>query len=325
MRICFKFLILLISIVISACSSSQVFTPLNVSSSDIEIKDIPFAIKKTGFDFAVLHSNYYISNDEIKKINHNLDFVCKNEKHIIASNEKSTFLLMNGSKKNISNNIAISCTIKNNTLAILYDNNRFILQDMESMKVLFSLKEDEISMINTNTPSPIITNHIVLAPTLSGKLLIIDFATFKILNNVSIDFESFNNISFLEIINDDLIVATKNTIMTMANNYQDTIKKTSNFMKIINDKLYVLSENGYIFILDKNLKQIKSHKFKFANLMGFIYDDKYIYILEKQGFIIKSDLNLEKITTFKIDIDTDDKVYFGNKKIYFNSHYFQPN
>ena len=136
------------------------------------------------------------------------------------------------------------------------------------------------------------------------------------------DFDNFSNISLLEKIDNNVLIATNNSVTLIAPNYQDSIKIKNNFTKLIKDKLYILAEDGHIYIYDKNLRKLDDKKFPFSTLMGFVHKGDNLFILEENGFLIKTDLLLQKQEIFNISFDKEDKIYFGDSKIYFSDSYF---
>lgn len=320
----FSFFFFLLAFFVS-CSSSNIYVPKNLSGDISNFIKLDSNIKYSNSYIATLDNSKYIYAGEISKetIKANYNLLCKKDKLKIISNNENTIFL-NMKKENIlSEQRAISCSIDDGIMAILYADNSFIIQDY-NQKILFSNKEEEASLIYSDTSPAIIKKNIVFMPSLNGALFIIDRKNYKS-RTFSSDFNKFSNISFLQVLNNNIIIATKNNISLLAPSYQDNIKKKNNFIKIIDGNIYVLATNGFVYIYDKNLKELANKKFKFSNLLGLVSTGKYIYILEKSGYLIKTDLFLEKQEVFNISFDKDKKIFFGEDKIFFENFYFAIN
>ena len=307
---------------LASCSSIAKFEPKNINGDIDGLLNLPSPMKRINSNTALLENNYYIYKDNISKkpIRSNYDFVCGNDEYKIITQFQKTILLFD-EEKIINKKRAISCSIKDSFLAIVFDDNSFYLRDLDLDEILFKHSKKEVKTIWNNTPPPIIDDNIVVFPSLNGKVILVDRASYKE-QTIDIDFNDFSNISLMEKIDNSIIIATNNTIVLLASNYQDNIDIKNNFVKIIKDKLYVLAENGYIYIYDKQLKELTKKKFPFSTLIGFAYNDKSIFILEENGFLIKTNLLLDEKEIFNISFDKEDKVYFGDSKIYFKNSYF---
>jgi hypothetical protein len=315
-------LLLFFILFLASCSSVAKFEPKKINGDIDNLSQLSYSIKNINSSSALLENSFYIYKDTIykKSIKKDYGFVCQNNEYKVITKFKNT-VLISTKETIIEKKRAISCSIKNDLLAILFDDNSFYIKDLELDKILFKDSKTKTQTIWNNTASPIIADSFIVFPSLDGKIIIVDLVSYQN-QTIDIDFNTFANISLLKKINNNILVATNNNIALIALNYQDNIKIKNNFTKFIKGKLYILAKNGYIYIYDKNLKELAKKKFPFSTLMGLVNTDKNIFILEENGFLIKTDLLLNKKEIFNISFDKKDKIYFGDSKIYFKDSYF---
>ncbi len=318
----YKFIVLVLSLFLASCSSIAKFEPENINGDIDNLLDLSHPIENINSSSALLENSSYIYKDNISKeaIKNNYNFVCKNDGYKIITKFQSS-IVVSDEEMILDKKRAISCAIKDDLLAVLFDDNSFYLKDLSLNKILFKDSQNEAKTIYNNTASPIIDDSFIIFPSLNGKIILVDRTSYNS-NIIDVDFNDFSNISLLKKIDNNVLIATNNSITLIAPNYQDSIKIKNNFTRLIKDKLYVLAQDGHIYIYDKNLKKLADKKFPFATLMGFVHKNENIFILEENGFLIKTNLLLQEKKIFNISFDKEDKIYFGDSKIYFPTSYF---
>ena len=319
---------LLISLLfITGCSSKQYFEPENDDGyypkrfSDISSEIIDFnADGATLGDFRLL-SKDGITNNIIKK---GFRFLNNCDGIIIATDNNSTLLLNNKTtieEFNFDKNI-ISATVKDNLVALGLIDNSILLYNKETKQTYFKEYLSESLVNDIKIANPIFLDSVILYPTLDGKVVVVDIDKKSVIKTINIDPKSdINNIIFLSSIDDTLIAATPTKLFS----FVDGNIKIKNFdirNVIINEKnIYISTLDGQIIKFDKELKILKSKKFKFAKFHA-LGAASYIYALEENDYLItlNSDLNDVRIYNFSFDQDEKsiilgDKLYIGDQSI----------
>jgi len=225
-------------------------------------------------------------------------------------------------------NLIVTATKKDELVAILFGDNHFELYNLEKGKTIFSKKFEPILALRKFVAKPYFYKELLLIPTLDGKLTIFDLKTSKIVRSVVVsDKDYFNNIIYLNVKNDSLIVASRDKVMVVAPQFQNM--KSYNIKHILVDDsgIYIFTIEGDVKKLNFQLKELKTKQFKYANIIFPIFYHNRIYFLSRgdKSFLISIDKNLTdtKITPLKVYVE-DDKCY-KDMSIYLKTDVFAVN
>ena len=184
-----KFLIgTLLLFLISGCGSKYYFEPKDeevkdsVAYSDSLPSDIIFITR----DGATLANGQFITKySQIPEatLPKNGRYLGESEKYYLATTNNKELLLID--KETHSQNIIalegnpISVALDNNLAAIIFDNNSFVLYDLQLGKAMYKQESTPAPTNNTLIASPYFLSDIAIIPTLDGKLVIVDRNNFK--------------------------------------------------------------------------------------------------------------------------------------------------
>jgi len=233
--------------------------------------------------------------------------------------------------KNITfNKLIVTANKKNNLVAILFGDNHFELYDLTQNKTISTLKFDPFLALRKFVAKPYFYKSLLLIPTLDGKMVIYDLNENKMIRSVVVSQKDyFNNIIYLGVKDDNLIVASRDNLIVIAPNM--VMNKKYNIKHIlVDDYIYVFTIEGRIIKLDFNLKVIKEKEFKYANILAPMIYNNNIYFISRgdKGFLIKIDKSLktEKIIPLKIMIkDEYNPFYDKEKEVFLKTNIFSNN
>jgi len=85
---------------------------------------------------------------------------------------------------------------------------------------------------------------------------------------------------------------------------------------VYDDKtIYIATKDGRVLSLTPDLREIAKLKFPFAHFLGMIMHNDKLFILEKEGYLIVVDKDLKKYSIHEVDVD-DGYVFVGDTKFY---------
>ncbi len=228
-------------------------------------------------------------------------------------------------KKRVKEFLALA-TKKDNLLVTLSSTNKIKIEDISNGDTLFE-KKLEVSRAINNRMAPILFyKTVIFIPTLDGRLIVVDRDSGKLLKDFAIsDRPYFNNIIFLKVLKDSingdkLIVATSSKIIAMLGK---GIEKNYDMKQILtkDNRIYILTTDGRVIELDKNLNLINSKKYRYAIFSNAFIDDEYLYILEKRGYLIIDNLDLTKDVIYEIPDEIEDYSFINSKSLFYQDSY----
>ncbi len=309
-------------LLLAGCGSKQYYTPEKTyeASSLSGAEVISFTR-----DSATLSSGVTLT--PTKALTLNLEkgyyFINSSVGGSIVANKKGDCQIIqkNGSSKKIKLPRAlVAGTVIDNQLIYLLQNNHFGIYDLAKNSVVYNNKAEKALSIDTRIANPLQVDNLVVIPTLNGKLVILDLATFKISKEIYVSTEStLNNVIFLKRLNNTLVSATPHKVISVSNQGKREFKSAISEV-LINDKsIFVFSKDGQISQLDESLKVKNQKKFKFAHFSLATMDNNKIYALDKQGYLIVTNkaLTKDKIYSFP---EVEDYSFASAGKIYYNGN-----
>lgn len=214
--------------------------------------------------------------------------------------------------------IVIAASLKDNFLAIVFIDNSIGLYDITKKQMIIKEYYKESLANDIRISNPIFMSDIVLYPTLDGKAIVLSLNSLNILRTIIVDSTTkFNNISFFDVVNESLIAATANQIMSL--NSKSVITKELEIRDIIrkDDYIYVATLDGQILKLDSALNILAQTKLKYAKVYSLGEKDDNIFALESQSYLIKLDTNLQNKSIYSFKFNNDAKSLILGDKIYF--------
>lgn len=320
-----KQLLLLISLVFlfTACSTKEYYEPENtLGSYESNKAKLNADIISMNKDGATLENGEIITKRGLSKFKLPKDFVFLNisDNKVISSNYKDTVLV--DDKEIKVGAVVVAATLKENKLALLFSDNSIQLYDLDSEKILLKEYFSHSFVNDTRIANPHFMSNIVLFPTLDGKIIIVSTANNKVVKNIVVDAKGqFNNIIFLDVINDTLVAATANKVISVGDGVLNI--KDYNIRDIIakDTDIYIATIDGQIIKTDISLNIQDRRKYRFAKVYALAFGSS-LYALESQGYLIKisDDFKSEKIYDFSFDneqkvIAIDDTIYYDDEYI----------
>ncbi|QKG28850.1 PQQ-like beta-propeller repeat protein [Campylobacter sp. RM16187] len=310
----------------------QYFEPENV---DLRVNfdyTLPSHILTTSVNGAILKNGMVVTKDGVlsNDISFTKDTILLNayEDKIITSSLDGN-LIVTGKTKEVLfqrsfNEAIVSAAIDGDKLALVTASNIIYLIDTIKNINLLEFESSAIYTQDSRAAAPYFMSSLVIFPTLDGKIMIVDKNQGKILRDVVVSSdEFFNNIIFLDVINDTMIAATGKRIVVI--NPERTLYYNGEIKNIVShkDRLYILKKDGEILLTDLNLQKLNSINFKFAIFSNAITLDDHLYIIEKKGYLIKADLDLKKHQIFRLNDEIDDKSFISFKEFYYDNKYLK--
>ncbi len=210
-----------------------------------------------------------------------------------------------------------SASIKDDTLAVLFADNELALYSVKTKKAFFKDQGAESLALNRKIENPYFLNDLVVFSTLDGKVIIVNAKTKKKLRTVIVSAEdNFNNIIYFKMIDNKIVAATGYKILAVSDK-EVRAKYDIRTMTYDGSNIYVATKQGEIVSLTPDLKLVGKIKFPFAHFLGMISSEDKLYILEREGYVIVLDKNMKDYTVHEADVE-DGYIFVTNKAFYVN-------
>ncbi len=317
-------LILLISIFIfTGCSSKKFYeaedTLGDYDSSSGLLSDKIISINKIG---ATLDNGQVITKNGILKFKlpKGFEFININNKIVIATNYNDKILLNNEELKFSTGIVAAS--IKNDILALVFMDNSIGIYDLKENKMVMKEYYSKSLANDTRIANPFFMDNLILFPTLDGKIIVVSVESKKVLKTIIVDADGkFNNIIFLDVVNDTLIASSTNKIVSVGSKAVNL--KSYNIRDIITHKdlIYIATIDGQIIKTDISLNILDRRKYKYAKFYALAYGSS-LYALESQGYLININDDFKTDKIYKFSFDNTEKVIAIDNTIYHKDGYF---
>jgi hypothetical protein len=218
---------------------------------------------------------------------------------------------------------------KGDLIAVLFADDSFQLYDLKKREAI--LKETFApSLANRKfITQPYFYKDLLLIPTLSGVLKIVDLKKGSVIQSIVVtEKDYFNNIIFLDVKNENLIVATRDKIMVIAPMFHSD--RSFDIKHIVTDDnyIYLFTNEGTIKKLNFLLKEIKSVDFKYANILSPTISNGKIYFLSRGGgsYLVSMNKEFENVEIFpliELKKDSEDRCFreaplYLKKEIFFD-------
>lgn len=327
-------LIVALGALLVSCSEKKYFTPAEskiLGEAGISERLKAPIVQSNRFG-AVLEDGSLLLKDGIFPINLKDNFIFLNTAGnliLVANYEDNALFVLNTDGKELYkfpfDFMPISAALRDEILAVVLADNSIVLWDIRTNERLFSHKSAITYTINANNAAPIFNASSVIFPVFDGKIIIVNLDNLRIARTIALSSgESFNNIIFIHLENDNLIIATNKKLMTLVADKDFSYDANIRDVAYVNGRIYVLTLEGEVVMLDLLLNELRKKKFQFATLSAIIAKDS-IYTLESQGYLIKINPNDFMDSIYKLDIDeykdsfyTNDVIYYDDKVLRFD-------
>ncbi|WP_200762393.1 hypothetical protein [Nitrosophilus alvini] len=315
----------------SGCSSKQYFEPEEIAGKVEYDGELPAKIIDITRDGATLENGQVITKSGVLdiKIPKDFEFVSDNDEYVIAAHSCGDMVIISkkSGKEVLRHHFDMkrvaAAKMEGDIVVLVFDNNEIGIFDWKEEKVLNSIKSDEIFSVDTKIANPYFMEEIILVPTLDGKIIIVDKKTKKAIRTIIVGTEKFlNNIIFLDVLNNRLVAATPNKVISVNPEDINTLDMEISDILFLNEGIYILAKDGRVVLTDADLNVLKTRKYPFAHFTGVIYGE-YLYIIEKEGYMIATDHTLRVSNIFKLPDEIDDYIFAAEDRFYYKDRYFQ--
>lgn len=304
------------------CSSKKVFEPKDVKSSWEYHDSADEGIIDITADAALLENRTVRTKDAVIDvvIKEGYRLIGASEGWVISANFDGNMTLENKDNPLKSKNFALEKTVaaasvKDDILAVLFSDNEMALYSVSSQVLLLKEQGNPPIVVDSRIVNPYFMNDLVMFLTLDGKLVIVNSKLKKKLRSVIVSSEeNFNNIIYFNVIDNKLIAATGNKILSMS---EKEIRANYEIRNAVYDgkNIFITTKQGEVVSLTPDLQVNAKVKLPFAHFLGIIAKDDKLYILEKQGYMIEMNKDLSKYDIFSVSIK-DGYVFTADKKFF---------
>ena len=310
MKLYISFGILFVDLFFSACSTKQVFEPAHLDQEWTKYKHSKDGIIDTSYDVALLEHDKVLTDNGV------VDVAIEKEHRIISNSDgwilsasiDGNLTLTSIDDKTLRENFELkktiaSASVHGDNLAVLFADNELSLYSISTKEIFFNEQGTESLAVNTKIVNPYFINDLVLFSTLDGKVIIVNLKLKKKLRTVIVSTEdNFNNVIYLNMIDNKIIAATGYKILSMADK---EIRVSYESRNIVYDgkNVIIATKQGEIVSLTPDLQLNAKIKFPFAHFLGMIAYEGKLYILEREGYMIVLDKNLIDYSVHETDIE----------------------
>lgn len=308
-------------IILSGCAGKQYFEPEDTEDFQGEVSSIRSDIQSFNRSGATLENGYYLSKNGVSQnaLPEGFEFINYSNNTVIATNNKDKILL-NDEIIEI-NDVVVAASLENDTLALVFSNNTIALYNVKDKKIIFKEYYQESIANDIRITNPLFMNNLILFPTLDGKVIVVSKSENKSVKTIVVDPDSsFNNIIYLDVLQDTLIAATNNKVIAVGTGNLNV--KSYEIREIIarNANIYIATIDGQLIKLDLDLNELGSKKYKFAKFYALAFKDA-LYALESQGYLVKVEEDFIKDTIFDFSFSQDAKAITIGDQIFFEDSY----
>ena len=312
----------------TGCSSKKYFDPEDSqSSSGFERFDYDSDIVSIVRNGATLQNGQTVCEEGIleKVLPEGFEFLNINEEEdiLLASNKDHKLMISTESNIIDLGENVIAASLKNGILALIFIDNSIALYDTKKNKFIFKEYLDHARSVDTKITNPLFLDQLFLFPTLDGKVLVVDINKAKAVKSIVVDTtKNFKNITFLKEVDDKLIAASNNKIISVGTGVFAAKDYEIKDVIAVDDVIYLATIDGKIIKLSSTLDKLGSKKYKFAKFYALGYGTS-LYALESQGYLIQIDKEFKKDIVYDFSFDEEEKSIALKDKIYFGDRYLQ--
>lgn len=310
------------TLIFTGCSSKQYYEPENTSSlSSVSMGDEIVYYSRDGatlasgkiltktqtVDLKLQKGFYFINNSKNAAITADLHGNCNivTKDGVVASAKFPQAL--------------VAGTLMEKYLIFVLQNNHYGIYDFSQKKTIYTNKSTKAFAIDTRIANPLPIDKLVVIPTLDGKLTILDISTLKTVKEMYVSTEStFNNVIFLGKINNTLIAATPNKVLSISSKGKKELDTAVSEVLVNNNSVFVFATDGRILKLNESLSIVSEKKFRFAHFSVAALTSDKVFALDKQGYLIVANLNLSKHKVYNLS-EVDSYAFVSNGQLYFDN------
>lgn len=280
---------------------------VDTTSSGAMLKDRKLIVKSIFSNYSVPEGYRFINESDEWIINAKID-----GKILLQKSDKSSSDITIDVKKTVA-----AASVKDDMLAILFANNETAIYSLSTKEMIFKEEATAPIALDARIANPYIFNDLVIFLSLDGKIQIVNSKSKKVLRSITLGKkEYFDDIIYFNMINNIMVAATSHTILSFGikefrQNYdiRDVVYNE--------DGIWVTTKQGEVIALDPALEVKASKKFPFAHFLGMIVRNDKVYVIEKEGYLIVLDKDLKEHKIYDADVGdgfvfVSDDVFFND-------------
>ncbi|WP_295053770.1 hypothetical protein [Sulfuricurvum sp.] len=313
---------------LSGCSHKEVYKPENIKGEWRNSGHLSSSISQTTQSAALLDNGHILTKDGEKNIKIPEDYrlINANDEWIITESPEKNLVLFpeDGSDAKVTFELkrqVAAASIQNDIVAILFTNNEMALYSLESKKLLFKESSNAPIAVDSHIANPYFLKELVLFLTLDGKIVIVNSETKQVLRSVVVSSEEyFNNITYMNVIDNNLVASTDSAVLALSQKEAREKYEIRN-IAYASDGIWLTTKQGEIIALTPTLQFKAKKKFPFAHFVGLSVQNDRVYALEQEGYMIAITKNLLSYDVYDVDMDSDNKIFLGDGRFYFDDRY----
>ncbi|MDP2850492.1 MAG: hypothetical protein Q8O20_05400 [Sulfuricurvum sp.] len=321
-------LVLGAALLLSGCSHKEVYKPEDVKGEWRNAGELSASISQTTHSAALLDNGRLLTKDGEKniKIPEEYRLINANESWVITESPEGNLVLfpVDGTDAKVTFELkrhVAAANIQDDTVAILFTNNEMALYSLESKKLLFKESANSPIAVDSRITNPYFLKELVLFLTLDGKIVIVNSETKQVLRSVVVSSdEYFNNITYLNVIDNNLVASTATSVLALSQKEAREKYEIRNIAYTA-EGIWIATKQGEIIALSPTLQFKAKKKFPFAHFVGLSVQNDRVYALEQEGYMIALTKNLLAYDVYDVDMDSDNKIFLGDGRFYFDDRY----
>lgn len=315
-------------LLLSGCSHKEVYKPEDIKGEWRNAGRLSASIVQSTESAALLDNGRLLtkSGEKNVKIPEEYRLLNADDTWIVTQSPEKNLVLFPSEGKGdpltleLKREVA-AASVQNDTVAILFANNEMALYSLENKKLTFKESANAPVAVDSRIANPYFLKELVLFLTLDGKIVIINSETKQVLRSVIINSEEyFNNVIYMNVIDNNLVASTGNGVLALS---QKESREKYEIRNIVyaSDGIWLTTKQGEIIALTPNLQFKAKKKFPFAHFVGLSVQNDRVYALEQEGYMIAITKNLLAYDVYDVDMDSDNKIFLGDGRFYFDDRY----
>ncbi len=315
-------------LLLSGCSHKEVYKPEDIKGEWRNAGRLSASIVQSTESAALLDNGRLLtkSGEKNVKIPEEYRLLNADDTWIVTQSPEKNLVLFPSEGKGdpltleLKREVA-AASVQNDTVAILFANNEMALYSLENKKLTFKESANAPVAVDSRIANPYFLKELVLFLTLDGKIVIVNSETKQVLRSVIINSEEyFNNVTYMNVIDNNLVASTGNGVLALS---QKESREKYEIRNIVyaSDGIWLTTKQGEIIALTPNLQFKAKKKFPFAHFVGLSVQNDRVYALEQEGYMIAITKNLLAYDVYDVDMDSDNKIFLGDGRFYFDDRY----
>lgn len=309
------------------CSHKEVFKPENVKGEWKNAGHLSASIEQISQSAAVLENGHILTKKGEKSltISNENRLINLSGGWVITQNSENNLELLSeeGSGEHVIldlNRTVAAASIQEDTVAILFANNEIALYSLSAKKITFKESSNAPIAVDARIANPYFLKDLALFLGLDGKIVIVNIANKQVLRSIIVGSEEyFNNITYLNVIENNMIASTGNAILALSDKEQRE-KYEVRDIAYTKEGVWITTKQGEVIALTPTLQYKGKQKFPFAHFVGISVQNDRVYVLEQEGYMIALTKDLLSYDVYDIDMKHD-SVFVGNDRFYFDDRY----